>query len=163
MTKHVVFSGPEVELARALADAAAGGQVLMTRPTWVAMRRKLSASDDPLVEHLGHYRLQSQREVSVYQLHPGMASPMPKRQFGPEALRNVTYLKVRTTSLPLPPCLPALSRLACFPAVSCGEMEVGETWVEKPTCPSAVWLVHVLSNKTRWVSCVDEHRRRTCG
>lgn len=103
LTKHVVFSGPEVELARAVADAAAGGQVLMTRPTWAALRRKQCVMDDPLVEHLGHYRLKSQQEVSLYQLHPSMASPMAKRHFGPEALRNVTYLKVRLPAF----CLPA--------------------------------------------------------
>jgi hypothetical protein len=132
LTKHVVFSGPEVELARALADAAAGGQVLMTRLTWTAMKkRKMRASDDPLVEHLGHFRLKSQREVSVYQLHPGLASHMPKRHFGPEALRNVTYLKVPTACLlclpyliawPVPPrpfarvlCLPTRLRWPALP------------------------------------------------
>ncbi|GMH40090.1 hypothetical protein BSKO_07994 [Bryopsis sp. KO-2023] len=86
-TKCRMFEGPGFELTKELADAAHGGQVLLTHDTWLKLQPNMGISGFPTVEQIGEFSVEKwptrgTRSIWLYQITQLVARPL-RRTFPP--------------------------------------------------------------------------------
>ena len=90
ITRQTVFTGIAHATAMAVADAANGGQILVTRPVADVLLSHMHLVQFPQLSGVGTFHLKAGNEVELFDLQPYESLELPMRSF--TAPRNVEFL-----------------------------------------------------------------------